>query len=82
MKKILFLFICIIGLVSCGYTPMNFNKTLVITEIEQVSIEYCDYYGDGGGVYQMTNSVTSTKFKFRDKTGKYQIGDTIITCKK
>lgn len=79
MKKlILILLVYILG--GCGYAPMDsYDKTVIITEIEQRNGSCC-YYGEGNS--WRVNTITSWDFKFIDSCGKFQIGDTILFIKK
>ena len=82
MKKLLIVLMISLTFVSCGYAPMDntMEKPIVITSIENVGGNSCNYYGRGN--YNMVVTLTSSEFKFRDTCGKFQIGDTINFVKK
>lgn len=79
MKKLLFIAVIALSLISCAYSPMDNSKPIVITEIERINKCFCDYYGNGN--YSMSMAMRY-QFCFRDTVGKFQIGDTINFVKK
>jgi len=72
----------IVGLSACSYSPIDNSKYMTITEIE-VSADpvYSNYYGRGNWNMTRMDFLSSSNFKFRDSTGKFQINDTIDFCK-
>jgi hypothetical protein len=74
MKK-LFLIALISILFSCGYAPIDNSRYIIITEISRFDEKYSNYYGVGNS--DMVFTPSGIYFKFRDTTGKFQIGDTI-----
>jgi hypothetical protein len=80
MKKILLILLTSLMLFSCGNSIMNLSQPVIITDIKTSELEgNCYYYGygiEGSGWY-----VNKSKFEFKDKCGKFNVGDTIIITK-
>lgn len=76
MKKALIALLVITTLFSCGYSPMDNSKCIIVTEINQHDEVYSKYYGKGNWFIHW-NYFTSYEYMFVDTTGKFQIGDTI-----
>ncbi len=79
MKKIILLFALICTLTGCGYAPIDNSQYVIITGIEKYSNTHSNYYGNGN--HTMVGTLTSTDFKFRDRSKKFNIGDTITFTK-
>ena len=80
MKKYLLLLI-LISMNSCwiGYNPADFNEPVIISECSQSDIEgYSDYYGYTN---YTPGTCLSLYYTFRDKSGKFNVGDTIQIIK-
>jgi len=75
MKNLIKLLFITIIFSSCGYAPIDNSKPVIITEIEQRTDNYCNYYGHGNKNIVLT--LTDNRFIFTDSCGKYQIGDTV-----
>lgn len=76
MKKIVTMFLFMVLMTSCAYSPMDNSSPVIIKIIERHDDIYCNYYGRGNWNMNM-NIFASSDFMFRDSCGKYQIGDTI-----
>lgn len=78
MKKMLIIFVIIFQ--SCiGYNGMDSSEPIIITECEQSELNgYSQYTG-----YTNWNPslCLDRRFTFRDKTGKFNVGDTIKLVK-
>lgn len=78
MKKFLILFVIILQ--SCiGYNGMDNSESIIITQCEQSSLAgYSQYTGYTNWSSSMS---LDSRFTFRDKTGKFNVGDTIKLTK-
>ena len=76
MKKILIIFVIIFQ--SCiGYNGMDNSEPIIITECKQSDLNgYSQYTG-----YTNWNMSLDDRFTFRDKTGKFNVGDTVKLVK-
>ena len=74
-KIFLLLTLCLFG---CGYSPADYTKAVIVTDIESSSTEprFCFYY-----VYPSKNTRIVHKGYFADHCGKYTVGDTIKIVK-
>jgi hypothetical protein len=79
MKKTIFLLALICTLSGCGYAPIDGSQHIIITGAEKYDNTYSNYYGRGN--CSMIGTLTSYNFKFRDRTKKFNIGDTITFTK-
>lgn len=79
MKK--YIIILITLLTSCGYSILDTERGIVISDIESKSFHpgYCYYYGTG--TQANTVAISRSNFQFIDSCGKFQIGDTIKLTK-
>ena len=81
MKKYLILVILLFSLNSCwiGYNPADFSEPVIISRCQISSVEgYTDYYGF---TTYSPGTCLSLYYTFRDKTGKFNVGDTIKLVK-
>jgi len=81
MKKLLIILLIASGLYSCGFTPLDMRKPMIVDEIKQIDENFAYYYGTstiGEGYY----TPTATVFRITDSIGKYQLGDTIKIIRK
>jgi len=71
-----------IGLSACSYSPIDNSRYQTISKIEVAGDPaYSNYYGTGNWGMTHMDLLSSNDFKFRDSTGKFQVGDTIDFCK-
>jgi len=81
MKKHFLLLLILMSMSSCwvGYNGADFSEPVIILRCEQSTIEgYSDYYGWSS--YKPGFS-ESNQYTFRDKSGKFNVGDTIKIIK-